>query len=114
MKLRIWLLLVAVAVMAVPSYAQRFNMDHGLVGDEPYYAESSYSNGEYLDNPCTAVQDWTWVNYSAYVISAQEEAGVAHYRFNESTTVEGAYSASAAPSPTSGTARRSRCGSITR
>lgn len=96
MNIRIPLLLAVVTAMAVPSYAQKIVMDHRLVGDEPYYAESSYSNGEYLDNPCTAVQDWVWVNYSAYVISAQEEAGRDDYRFNESTNVDGTYAASGA------------------
>jgi hypothetical protein len=97
MKIRILILLVAVAVFAIPSYAQ-FQDLRPIEVDEGggWSGETSYSNGEYLDNPCTAVQDWVWVDYSAYVQGEQEAAGVDRYFFNESTTMGGMYAASGA------------------
>jgi hypothetical protein len=94
MKIRISILLFAVAMLAVPSYAQRYYLPDTIAPDSGWSGEASYSNGEYLDNPCTAVQDWVWVDYSAYVQGAQEEAGIDRYLFNESTTMGGMYAAS--------------------
>jgi hypothetical protein len=96
MKLRIAVLLIATALLAVPSYAQRYYYDDTIGPDSGWSGETSYSNGQYLDNPCTPGQDWVWVNYSAYVQGAQEEAGVDRYLFNESTTMGGMYAASGA------------------
>ena len=98
MKIRISILLFAMAMLAVPSYAQ-FYMEERLDpegGGGGWSGESAYSNGQYLDNPCTDVQDWVWVDYSAYVQGAQETAGIDQYFFNESTTMGGMYAASGA------------------
>jgi hypothetical protein len=87
-------------VLAVPSYAQQ---DRALVREDPEVSPSVmpiwsdevvYSTGDYLDNPCTAEQDWVWVEYSAYVESAQQEAGIDRFNFFESTTMSGGMSAS--------------------
>jgi hypothetical protein len=95
MKIRISVLLVAIALLAIPSYAQRYYLQDTITEDGGgWYGESSYSNGQYLDNPCTAAYDPLYVDYSAYVQGAQLEAGIDRYLFNESTTVGGTYSAS--------------------
>ena len=97
MKIRISVLLVAVALFAIPSYAQYQELRPIEVdGGGGWYGESSYSNGQSLDNPCTAAYDPLYVDYSAYVQGAQLEAGIDRYLFNESTTVGGGYSASGA------------------
>lgn len=95
MKIRIGILLVVMAVFAVPSFAQRFFQEREITGEDGGWSgESSYSSGQYLDNPCTAVSDLVWVNYAAYVQGAQEAAGVDRYFFNENTNVGGMYAAS--------------------
>lgn len=99
MKTRIWLLCVVLAAFAVPSFAQYdrqllrdVNEDDG--GGGGWYGASSYEQGQYMDNPCTGIQDWVWVNYSAQAAAAQQAAGVDDYFVDESTTVGGMYSAS--------------------
>jgi hypothetical protein len=97
MKTKIWMLLVVMAVFAVPSYAQYRPLradDEITPTVEPWYGEVSYASGQELDNPCTAAWDPVYVNYAADVAAAQEELGLDQYRFNESTTVGGMYSAS--------------------
>lgn len=96
MKIRISFLLVAMTVFALPTFAQRY-YDHQIIqpDDGGWSGESSYSQGQYLDNPCTSVVDYVWVNYAAYVAGAQAEVNSDRYLFDESTTVGGGmYSAS--------------------
>ena len=47
-----------------------------------------------MDNPCTAVQDYVWINYQAYANGSQPDAGVNRYQFTESTTMSGMYATS--------------------
>src|SRR5688572_25988053 len=94
MKTRIWFLLAVVSLMAIPAFAQFRPREVIGVEEEPWSGESSYSQGQYLDNPCTAVADWLWVDYQAYVSGSQEEVGVDRYLFDESTTMSGIYAAS--------------------
>jgi hypothetical protein len=100
MNNRIWILLLIVAACAVPVFGQVQQQievppdDGGSGGGGGWYFSSSYEQGQYMDNPCTAVQDWVWVNYSAYVESAQKEAGLNRYLVNDSTSVGGMYAAS--------------------
>ena len=94
MKTRISILLIAMTLFAVPSFAQRFYYDEPVTDEGSWSGDTSYSKGQYLQNPCTAVDDWVWVDYAAYVAGAQAEAGVDRYLFEESTTVGGAYAAS--------------------
>ena len=99
MKLRLWILLVIVAVCAIPAFGQFQQVRE--IGPEDgggWSGSSTYSNGQYMDNPCTAIQDWVWVNYQAYVDGAQAEAGVDRYLFDESTTLAGAYAATGSSS----------------
>jgi hypothetical protein len=117
MKNRIWLLLIIVAACAVPTFGQTadpevagedegaptlnqmcIDCDLNSGGGGGWSGSSTYDNGQYLDNPCTYVQDWVWVNYNAYAKSLQTEAGVNRYQVNESTTVSGAYATSGAKS----------------
>ena len=103
MKTKIWILCVLMAVLALPSYAQ-YDGDRELMLDrppddtihvEPVWSDTVvYSNGDYLDNPCTAEQDWIWVDYAAYVEAAQQEAGTDRFNFFESTTMSGGMAAS--------------------
>ncbi len=100
MKLRLWILLVIVTVCAIPAFGQ-FQQIREIGAEDGgggWSGSSTYNNGQYMDNPCTAVQDWVWVNYQAYVDGAQFEEGVDRYLFDESTTVAGAYSATGSSS----------------
>jgi hypothetical protein len=98
MKLRLWLLLVVVALFAVPSFAQLQYQQLRSIDSDPdtggWSGVSSSRTGMYLDNPCTAVQDLVYVDYSAYVEGLQTEQGGDRFVFDESTTVSGSYSAS--------------------
>ena len=96
MKTRIWMSFALAALFATPSFAQfqpRIIMDEPIQEDG-WYGSSSYSKGTNLDNPCTAVQDLYWVDYSAYVEGAQEQAGVNRWLLTEDTTMGGTYAAS--------------------
>jgi hypothetical protein len=91
MKTRMWILFALVALCAIPAFAQyqpRLIMDQP-VEDGGWADSTSYSQGQYMDNPCTAAQDYVWVNYSAYVEAAEAEAGLDRYLFNEDTTLGG-------------------------
>lgn len=94
MKLRLWILLVIVAVCAIPAFGQ-YQLNEVISSDDggSWSGSGKYDNGQYMDNPCSAVQDWMWVNYQAFVDGAQAEAGLNRYMFDESTTVAGAYAA---------------------
>lgn len=94
MKTRIWLLCAVMTAFAVPSFAQRYVMEDAITVEEGWTETASYEEGQYLDNPCTSVVDYVWVNYSAYVESAQKEAGLDRYTLFDSTTMGGTYSAS--------------------
>lgn len=96
MKIRLLMLCVVMALFAVPSFAQRYYMEDTIQPDDGggWYDASSYQQGQYLDNPCTAVVDYVWVDYSAYVESAQKEAGVDRYVLADTTTMGGIYRAS--------------------
>jgi len=104
-KIRISILLIAIAAFALPSFAQSesgygFETEQNMRPIEDidsgggWYADTSYNKGSYLDNPCTAVQDLYYVNYSAYIASAEAEANASRYLFNEDTTMGGTYTAS--------------------
>src|SRR5688572_19753551 len=97
MKKNIWILFVAITVFAVPAFGQ-FHEIREIDNEESggWSGVSTVSNGQYLDNPCTAVQDWLWVDYSAWVESAQTASGVDRYVFDESTSMAGSYAASGA------------------
>ena len=98
MKSRILFLLVAVTMLAIPSYAQ-FN-DRELLRETSdsdgggWYGTTAYDKGQYLDNPCTSWYDQVYVNYQAYVEGLQYEEGTNRYLLNESTTMGGMYAAS--------------------
>ena len=94
MKTRLWILCVLMALFAVPSFAQRYYLEDTIQpADGGWYDTSSYNQGQYMDNPCTAVVDYVWVDYSAYVEGAQKEAGVDRYLLNETTNMGGIYKA---------------------
>lgn len=103
MKSRFWILLL-VAASAVPAFGQVQLEDEEPAteqrcidcesGGDVWSGGSTYEEGRYLDNPCTAVQDLVWVDYSAYASGAQTAAGVNRYQFSESTTMSGSYATS--------------------
>ena len=100
MKTRNWMLLIALIVIAVPTFAQYEVMrdvayDDGGGGGGEVWADS-YAAGTYLDNPCTAVHDWVYVNYG---VDLQQEAfttkrGTERYIVAENMTMGGTYKAS--------------------
>lgn len=95
-NLRIILLSIAVAGFALPMFAQSTYQMMRPIESEPEVAwadDTSYNTGQYLDNPCTYVVDYVWVNYSAYVEGAQKEATANRYLFAETTNMGGMYAA---------------------
>ncbi|HYC88187.1 MAG TPA: hypothetical protein VEO54_03175 [Thermoanaerobaculia bacterium] len=97
MKTKIAFLLFAVTAFALPSFAQFYPRQIAReTPEEGWSGETTYEQGQYLDNPCTAIQDWVWVNYSAYASGTQEQAGVNRFLFNENTSMGGMYAASGA------------------
>jgi len=108
MKNKIGMLLVLVAVCAVASFGQarpgsgRMTTNQICLDCDPqgggWYGDSSYQEGQYMDNPCTAIQDWVWVNYSTYASGLQTEAGIDRYQLSENTSMSGTYAASGAAS----------------
>lgn len=111
MKNRLWILLIMVTACAVPTFgqtAEAANDDEGVPtqemrcldceGSDGWSGTSSYDEGLYLDNPCTAVQDWVWVSYTAYAKGVQTAAGVERYQLSENTSMSGGYATSGAGS----------------
>ncbi|HYC88185.1 MAG TPA: hypothetical protein VEO54_03165 [Thermoanaerobaculia bacterium] len=109
MRNRIWILLVVVAACTVTAFGQTIEpatprLDDGSTGNQMcidcdvsggggWSGTSKYEQGRYLDNPCTAVQDWVWVDYSANALGNQTDPNVARYVFNENTWMGGVYKA---------------------
>ena len=99
MKTRTWLLCVVLAAFAVPSFAQYTGRQllrdtEETDGGGGWYGTTTYRQGRYMENPCTAVQDLVWVDYSAFLQGEQKTAGFDRYFFDESTTMGGMYAAS--------------------
>ncbi|MEA2462442.1 MAG: hypothetical protein QOJ98_189 [Acidobacteriota bacterium] len=96
MKTRILILFIAMAAFAIPSFAQRYYLDEPIGGDAPgaYSGDYNYGVGAYLDNPCTAVQDWVYVNYSVYLEQeGVKVSGADRYLLAETMSLAGSYSA---------------------
>ena len=103
MKIRISILLVVLALFAIPSFAQY--QDRELLYDDGGINEGggggwadtySYQNGGYFDNPCTATVDWAWYAYDLSVEQEGKEAmSSLDLLFNEQTTISGSYSVAA-------------------
>ena len=98
MNARIAIFFAAVALFAVPSFAQmdvyprEVSTEDG--GGGGWSDSGTYSLGEYVDNPCTALQDWVWVTYDVSLYQEGELLGSSErVLFAESTTVSGDYSA---------------------
>jgi hypothetical protein len=97
MNTRTWILLAAVVLFALPSFAQRYYYDEPIDGGDggAYSGDYTYGTGVYLDNPCTAVQDWVYVNYSVYLEQQGLKMGTAdRYLLAETMSLAGSYSAS--------------------
>jgi hypothetical protein len=99
MKIRISILLVVMAVFAIPSFAQS-NYEMLREVDQPaedggggWSGTYTYENGSYFDNPCTATVDWAWYTYDLSVDQEGKEAlSSLDLLFNEQTTIGGSYS----------------------
>jgi len=106
MKNKIWMLLIIVAVCAVPAFGEdrpgtptyQPCLDCDPTGGSGWAGDSSYEEGRYMDNPCTAILDRVWVNYSTYASGLQTEAGVNRYQLSENTSMTGIYAASGSAS----------------
>lgn len=98
MNKRNWLLLAALTLFAIPSFAQvqprQLMVDREVDDGGGWSGSTTVQQGRYLDNPCTAVQDLVWVNYEAYADGLQPEDGVQRYQFAENTSMAGSYAAS--------------------
>lgn len=110
MKNKIWMFLTIIAVCAVPAFAETGpQRDDDAASSlrcldcEPYDSggwagDTSYQEGQYMDNPCTAVQDMVWVNYATYASGLQTQAGVDRYQLSENTSMSGTYATSGSSS----------------
>ena len=107
MKNKIWMLLVLVAVCAVPVFGQaprkEVETNQRCIDCEPsggggWSGDTSYQEGQYMNNPCTAIQDLVWVNYSTYASGLQTAAGVDRYQLSENTSMSGTYATSGSDS----------------
>jgi hypothetical protein len=112
MKNRIWILLIIVAACAVPTFGQTAKpaYDEGGVtanqmcidcdpgGGGGWSGSSTYDEGQYMDNPCTAVLDRVWVTYATFASGMQTDAGVDRYQISENTSMSGTYATSGAAS----------------
>ena len=94
MNTRLSICLVVAAFLAVPSFAALIApREMAEVG--AYSGDFDYGTGVYLDNPCTSVQDWYYVNYDVYLNQTGTKlAGSDRYRLTETTSMAGSYSAS--------------------
>jgi hypothetical protein len=95
MKSRIILVFVAAAFLAAPSFAAVITPREPVEDGGAYSGSYDYGTGVYLDNPCTTVQDWYYVSYSAYVTQTGTKLAASdRYRITETTSLSGSYSAS--------------------
>ncbi len=101
-NMKIWILLAALAIIAVPSFGQNYQLQREITAEDGggggWYDVAYADSGQYVDNPCTATADWVLVSYSMYVEGEQFMAGVDRYQFDESTTISGTYSGSGSSS----------------
>ncbi|HEX6100036.1 MAG TPA: hypothetical protein VF432_27235 [Thermoanaerobaculia bacterium] len=90
MNRKMMMLFLALAVLAVPALAATITPREISTVET---AESTHDLGRYLDNPCTAVIDRIWVNYSVYLQQEfYDDNG--RYIFAEDTAMGGTYAAS--------------------
>jgi hypothetical protein len=98
MKTRILFLLIAMTVFAVPSFAQYYYNEPIIEdggGGGAWSGSYDYGTGVYLDNPCTAIQDWVYVSYSVFLEQEGIKIGsAARYKLAETMSMAGSYAAS--------------------
>ena len=96
MNKKLSILLVAVAFLAVPSFAAVIApREVSEPADGAYSGDYDYGTGVYLDNPCTAIQDWFYVSYDVYLNQLGTKlSGSDRYRLTETTSMAGSYAAS--------------------
>lgn len=96
MKIRSFISFLAVAVLAVPSFAAVPRLGGGSDTTEVWSEVDSYDLGTYMDNPCTAVLDSVWVNYTVDLTKkGQTTSSGQRVLFDERTTMSGtSYAAS--------------------
>ena len=96
MKIRIPVLLVVMALFAVPSFAQYTDQQLQEVdetaGGGGWSESYSYENGAYFDNPCTATTEWNWYSYDLSVQQdGKETTSILDLLFDERTSISGSY-----------------------
>lgn len=98
MTIRSLVMFVAVAGVAVSSFAAVPRLGGGSDTIEVWSESESYDLGSYLDNPCTAVLDRVWVDYKVELTKNGKSTSSSHrVIFDERTSVSGvAYTASGA------------------
>ena len=96
MKLRSFIAFVAVAVLALPSFAAVPRLGGGSDTTDVWSETDSYDLGTYMDNPCTAVLDSVWVDYVVDLTKkGQTTSAGERVLFDERTTMSGtSYAAS--------------------
>lgn len=84
----IFALAVILFILPVTADAQYEMQKEFQAVDSVDSSSGSYSLGTYMDNPCTAVQDWTLVDYDVYLYEEYRLAmNGGRFFFDESTTV---------------------------
>lgn len=91
MNFRTWILLLAVTILSVPAFAQRYFEEREILQDDGG-GSYSYDLDNYLDNPCTYYYDQVWVDYNVLLEQAVAESNN-RVIFDEMTQMAGGYSA---------------------
>lgn len=88
MKIKTWILLAALVLLAIPAMADDSQMlmqeEIAVTTDESW--GGSYEIGTYMENPCTAVEDWVLVDYNVFLEQGTFD-GVDRYIFDESASL---------------------------
>lgn len=92
MKVGSFICLVAVAVLAVPSFAAVPRLGGTPDTTDVWSETDSYDLDTYMDNPCTAVFDSVWVDYTVDLTKkGQTTSSGERVSFNERTIMSGTF-----------------------
>jgi hypothetical protein len=90
MKTRNWILFVALAVFAVPTFAQQY-ATQPYIEPDVYYGGEAYAVAMVMDNPCTAETDWIDVDYNVDIYQQlwQTSNGTNRVQLEENMAMDG-------------------------
>ena len=83
MNIKATILIAALALLALPAIAdERFPEPHVMIMP----VEESYSLGTYMDNPCTAYEDYVLVDYNVHLYHEEMQSGSSQRFYLDDTT----------------------------